>query len=37
MDGSLVIISIIDVLMSVISESSPKIFNILRVRIYRNP
>lgn len=31
MDGSLVIISIIDLLMSIISESSPKIFNILRV------
>ena len=31
MDGSLVIISIIDLLMSVISESSPRIFGILRV------
>lgn len=31
MDGSLVSISIIDLLMSVISESSPKIFGILRV------
>lgn len=31
MDGSLVIISIIDLLMGVISESSPRIFGILRV------
>ncbi|KAL5282751.1 CACNA1G family protein [Megaselia abdita] len=31
MDGSLVSISIIDLLMSVISESSPRIFGILRV------
>ncbi|XP_033608822.1 voltage-dependent T-type calcium channel subunit alpha-1H isoform X2 [Cryptotermes secundus] len=31
MDGSLVIISIIDLLMSLISEGSPRIFNILRV------
>ncbi|XP_017770530.1 PREDICTED: voltage-dependent T-type calcium channel subunit alpha-1H isoform X4 [Nicrophorus vespilloides] len=31
MDGSLVIISIVDLLMSLISESSPKIFGILRV------
>jgi voltage-dependent calcium channel T type alpha-1G len=31
MDGSLVIISIIDLLMTVISESSPRIFGILRV------
>ncbi|GAB0089753.1 Voltage-dependent T-type calcium channel subunit alpha [Sergentomyia squamirostris] len=31
MDGSLVIISIIDLLMSLISESSPRIFGILRV------
>ncbi|XP_033150434.1 voltage-dependent T-type calcium channel subunit alpha-1G isoform X5 [Drosophila busckii] len=31
MDGSLVTISIIDLLMSLISESSPKIFGILRV------
>ncbi|XP_073996715.1 ca[2+]-channel protein alpha[[1]] subunit T isoform X3 [Rhodnius prolixus] len=31
MDGSLVIISIIDLLMSLISSSSPRIFNILRV------
>lgn len=35
MDGSLVIISIIDLLMSLVSESSPRIFGILRVRIYR--
>ncbi|XP_063708918.1 voltage-dependent T-type calcium channel subunit alpha-1G [Culicoides brevitarsis] len=31
MDGSLVSISIIDLLMSLISDSSPRIFNILRV------
>lgn len=31
MDGSLVIISIIDLLMGLISESSPRIFSILRV------
>ncbi|XP_035773976.1 voltage-dependent T-type calcium channel subunit alpha-1G-like isoform X5 [Anopheles albimanus] len=31
MDGSLVIISIVDLLMSIISESSPRIFGILRV------
>lgn len=31
MDGSLVIISIIDLLMSLFSQSSPKIFGILRV------
>jgi hypothetical protein len=31
MDGSLVIISIIDLLMSLVSEGSPRIFNILRV------
>lgn len=31
MDGALVIISIIDLLMSLISESSPRIFGILRV------
>jgi len=31
MDGSLVTISIIDLLMSLISESSPRIFGILRV------
>lgn len=31
MDGSLVIISIIDLLMSLVSESSPRIFGILRV------
>ncbi|XP_021706156.1 voltage-dependent T-type calcium channel subunit alpha-1G isoform X2 [Aedes aegypti] len=31
MDGSLVIISIVDLLMSLISESSPRIFGILRV------
>ncbi|XP_033215596.1 voltage-dependent T-type calcium channel subunit alpha-1G-like isoform X2 [Belonocnema kinseyi] len=31
MDGSLVIISIIDLLMSLLSSSSPKIFGILRV------
>lgn len=31
MDGLLVIVSIIDLLMSLISESSPKIFGILRV------
>lgn len=34
MDGSLVIISIIDLLMSVVSESSPRIFGILRVNTY---
>lgn len=33
MDGSLVIISIIDLLMSLLSESSPRIFGILRVTI----
>ncbi|KAI4456874.1 voltage-gated cation channel calcium and sodium [Holotrichia oblita] len=31
MDGSLVIISIVDLLMSLISESSPRIFGILRL------
>jgi hypothetical protein len=31
MDGLLVVVSIIDLLMSLISESSPKIFGILRV------
>lgn len=31
MDGSLVIVSIIDLLMSLISDSSPRIFGILRV------
>ena len=31
MDGTLVIISIVDLLMSLISESSPRIFGILRV------
>ncbi|XP_055678127.1 voltage-dependent T-type calcium channel subunit alpha-1G isoform X3 [Lutzomyia longipalpis] len=31
MDGSLVIISIVDLLMSLVSESSPRIFGILRV------
>jgi hypothetical protein len=31
MDGSLVFISVIDLLMSLISESSPRIFGILRV------
>lgn len=31
MDGSLVIISIIDLLMSLLSDSSPRIFGILRV------
>lgn len=31
MDGSLVIISIVDLFMSLISESSPRIFGILRV------
>jgi voltage-dependent calcium channel T type alpha-1G len=31
MDGSLVIISIIDLLMTLISDSSPRIFGILRV------
>jgi voltage-dependent calcium channel T type alpha-1G len=31
MDGSLVTISIVDILMSLISESSPRIFGILRV------
>lgn len=36
MDGALVVISIIDLLMSLISESSPRIFGILRVRL-RNP
>lgn len=33
MDGSLVIISIIDLLMSLLSSSSPRIFGILRVRL----
>lgn len=33
MDGSLVIISIIDLLMSLVSESSPRIFGILRVSV----
>lgn len=32
MDGSLVIISIVDLLMSLLSDSSPRIFGILRVR-----
>lgn len=32
MDGSLVTVSIIDILMSLISDSSPRIFGILRVR-----
>lgn len=36
MDGSLVIISIVDLLMSLISESSPRIFGILRVSISTN-
>lgn len=31
MDGSLVSISIIDLLMSLVSDSSPRIFGILRV------
>lgn len=31
MDGSLVSISIIDLLMSLLSDSSPRIFGILRV------
>lgn len=31
MDGSLVSVSIIDILMSLISDSSPRIFGILRV------
>lgn len=31
MDGLLVVISIVDLLMSLISESSPRIFGILRV------
>lgn len=35
MDGALVVISIIDLLMSLISESSPRIFGILRVRLYK--
>lgn len=33
MDGSLVSISIIDLLMSLVSDSSPRIFGILRVSI----
>lgn len=33
MDGLLVVVSIIDLLMSLISESSPKIFGILRVSL----
>lgn len=33
MDGSLVIISIVDLFMSLISESSPRIFGILRVSV----
>lgn len=33
MDGSLVIISIIDLSMSLLSSSSPRIFGILRVRL----
>lgn len=33
MDGVLVIISIIDLSMSLLSASSPRIFGILRVRI----
>lgn len=37
MDGSLVIISTVDLLMSLISESSPRIFGILRVRKNGNP
>lgn len=32
MDGSLVIVSIIDLLMSLVSDSSPRIFGILRVK-----
>lgn len=32
MDGSLVSVSIVDILMSLISDSSPRIFGILRVR-----
>lgn len=31
MDGSLVTVSIVDILMSLISDSSPRIFGILRV------
>lgn len=34
MDGSLVLVSIVDLMMSLISESSPKIFGILRVSIH---
>lgn len=37
MDGSLVTISIIDLLMSWISASSPRIFGILRVSVLHNP
>lgn len=37
MDGSLVTISIIDLLMSLISESSPRIFGILRVSTGSRP
>jgi len=37
MDGSLVTISIIDLLMSLISESSPRIFGILRVSTETRP
>lgn len=33
MDGSLVSISIIDLLMSLVSDSSPRIFGILRVKL----
>lgn len=36
MDGSLVSISIIDLLMSLVSDSSPRIFGILRVSISKN-
>lgn len=35
MDGSLVIISIIDLLMSLVSDSSPRIFGILRVSLHK--
>jgi len=37
MDGLLVIVSIIDLLMSLISETSPKIFGILRVSTVPRP
>lgn len=36
MDGSLVSVSIIDILMSLISDSSPRIFGILRVSMNLN-